>query len=542
MSTGFQAPQQFAPQTQVPVPTAGDSRAQQPGEVQMSPNVGQRQGFPTWDASAAMAQRVQQPAQMLPPQQPQQGFQQAPQFPQNNGAGFAPAPQGFNPQQQAPPQYAPQPQQFGQQPPPQPLRPQFTPPQVMPPEQQPGQPLPYQFNDGLDLAGPVGGQQYAPQPQQGPQQFPQQPQQPGQFQAPQGPQQFAPAAPAPIRDRLAAQGVPVGHYQSDEQLLADLGSAAGEIQQLRRYARMGIEAERGIQTQGGQQAAPQGQQPPPANGQPPAAPQRPKAPEWRPEWDSLVKLNPQTGQYQAIDPMAVNPVIVERANEFAAYRRNMLNNLATDPASAVWNGGLSDLVSQEVEKRLQAAEAQRIAAQQESEATRAFDSFIQQNAAQFFQVGQDGQPLVNPYTQEHVLTPRGQAFRQHATRYTAEFTARYGRAPDPRDVLERTQLALVQQDYAAAQQGQQPFQPQQPQQFAGQQPWGAPPQYQPGGQGFNQNQQALENTVQQALARARYVPNANGTENSQAANGVAQNPNLSFRQLLQQAAAQRGLA
>lgn len=535
MSTGFPQQQQFVPQQQL-APTAGDaSRAQQPGELQMSTNVGQRQGYPTWDTSAAMAQRVQQPAPMLPPQQPApQGFQPAPQFqPNPNAAGFAPAPQGFNPMQQQ----APAPQQ------PMP-RPQFVVPTAMGPDPAQQQPAgaPFQFNDGLNLAGPVGGHQVPQQP--GPQ-FPGQ-----QFQAPGQQTPVQVPMPAPIRDRLAASGVPVGHYQSDEQLLADLGSAAGEIQQLRHYARMGIEAQRGLLPVPGQQQQPPAagqQQAPPENGQA-QQPQRPKAPEWRPEWESLVRFDAATGQYKAIDPLAVNPLIVERANEWAAYRRRQIDSLATDPAATVWDGGLADRVAQEVDRRLQAADAQRAAQQAQLDGTRAMDQFIQQNVATLFQMGQDGQPLVNPYTGETALTPRGQSFRAHASRYSAEFQARYGRAPDPRDVLERVQLALVQEDYMRAAQGQQPqgFFPQQGQQLPSQQPWTVPQPYQPapmGGYGpFNQNAAALETTVQQALMRARHTPNQNGTEVSQAVSGVAQNPSLTFRQLLQQAAAQRGLA
>lgn len=543
MSTGFQQ-QPFVPQQQQPMPSAGDaSRAQQPGEMQMPTNVGQRQGYPQWDSSAAMAQRVQQPPQgFLPPQQqPQQpqSFQQAPQFPQQqNGQGFQPAPQGFNPMQGMPQGPAPQQQM---------PRPQYQVPVQMGPD--PAQGMggqPYQFNDGLQLGGPVGGGQAPMQP------APQYPgQQPQQFTGPGQQTQVPVPQSAQIRDSLAAQGLPVGHYANDQQLLADLGSAASEIQQLRHFARMGMMQQRGIPGDGQQQQQPpaNGQQQPPAGQQQAQQPQRPRPPEWREEWQALVKFDQATGQYKAVDPMAVNPQIVDRANEYAAWRRRTIDSLAADPAKAVWDGGLSEIVTAEVDRRLQAAEAQRMAQQTQLEGQRAMDQFIQANQQQFFQLDANGQPLVNPYTQEFVLTPRGQSFRAHSSRYSAEFSARYGRAPDPRDVLERTQLALLQEDYQRSAQAQQAGM-QQFQQQPGTMPmqpgqWAPPAQYQPiaGGYGpFNQNAAALENTVQQALQRARHAPNQNGTEISQAVNGVAQNPNLSFRQLLQQAAVQRGLA
>lgn len=536
MSTGFAPQQQFQPQAPQMQPNAAPAPAQQPGETQMPTNVGQRQGYPQWgDQSAQMAQRVQQPAQMLPPQQPQ-GM---PQYVQQ-------------PQMQAPPQYAPQPQQFpGQQmvAPQQPAFPQQQPMQA--PQQRPlqvpfsmgpdpsqqGPAGPYQFNDGLNLAGPVGGGQVPMQ------------QAPQQFQAP-GQQQMVPV-PSPIRDNLVAQGVPVGHYANDQQLLSDLGGAASEIQQLRHFARMGMMQQRGLPTDGQQQQA--GQQQAPPNGQQQQAPgqqqqpQRPRAPEWRDEWQSLVRLDPATGQYKAVDPMAVNPAIVERANEFAAYRRRQIDSLATDPAKAVWDGGMSELVAAEVDRRMQAADQQRQAQMQEIESQRAFDSFLQQNQQQFFQIGNNGQPIVNPYTGEPTLTPRGQSFRQHAARFNAEFSARYGRMPDARDTITFVQGALVQEDWQRAAQGQQlppGFAPQQYQQ-APQLPWQQPQPYQQvaGGYGpLNQNAAMLEQTVQQALQRAQQSPNQNGTEVSQQLNGVPQNGQLNFRQLLQQAAAQRGLA
>lgn len=539
MSTGFAPQQSFAPQQQQP--NAAPAPAQQPGEMQMSPNVGQRQGYPTFgDQSAQMAQMVRQPGQFQAPQQ--QTFVQVPQ-------------QQFQPQQQAPPQYAPQQQQFPsglqapqqpqfqQQPPQQPQqRPMQVPFSMGPDPNQQAPQGPYQFNDGLNLAGPVGGGA-VPQIPAGPQ-FAGQPQQ-QQF-APQQPQQ---QQPSPIRDSLVAQGVPVGHYVNDQQLLADLGGAASEIQQLRHFARVGMMAQRGDQPPSGQQQAPNGQQQAPPNGQ--QQPQRPKAPEWREEWQALVRLDPATGQYKAVDPMAVNPTIVERANEYAAWRRRTIDSLATDPAKAVWDGGLNEIVGQELEKRLQAMEAQQQARVQEIEANRAFDAFIQQNQGQFFQIGTNGQPIVNPYTGETALTPRGQAFRSHAARFNAEFSARYGRAPDPRDTINFVQGALIQEDFQrAAANGQQVLPPgfaPNPQAFqqAPQLPWQQPQPFQqmPGGYGpLNQNAAMLEQTVQMALQRAQQSPNQNGTEVSQQLNGVPQNAQLNFRQLLQQAAAQRGLA
>ncbi len=230
MSTGFAAPNGTpviggAPPQSFGMPAANEGRP-------MDPNVGQRQGVPTLNLQPTQPQ-FQQPAQ--PQYQPQ--FQQQPAFPQQPAFQTAPQSPQFQqpafqaqlppqqqqpfilggtvmppqaPQQQAAP--APQPQQYG-----------------TPQQQTPG----FAFNDGLQLAGPVGGVQ-PPRPA-----APQAPQQPGQpvqpAQQPGMPQQpVAPQGSTVLVQQLAAMGVPTQGYRSDSELLADLASGASEIGQLRQ--------------------------------------------------------------------------------------------------------------------------------------------------------------------------------------------------------------------------------------------------------------------------------------------------------------------
>jgi hypothetical protein len=342
--------------------------------------------------------------------------------------------------------------------------------------------------------------------------------------------------------------LPVGHYASDEQLLADLGSTLSQVQQLQQLAGYGR-----------QYLAQQSQQPPaspPAPAPAPAAgpatpsattPQRPPAPEWREEWASLVRLDERTGRFVPVDPLAVNPLIVERANEYAAWRRQRAEAMIRDPIGTLRAEGLDDILQQERERIVQELRQQALEEQQAQEAQRLQEQFLNENRAAFFQLDPIGQPVINPLTGQPVITPRGHAAQQHAAQYSQAFAARYGHEPHPADVIQHVRQALA-ADEARGLFGP----PGQPPAGSGLLPGtgalplagvGGAPTQQPG-----QIQQALLATQQaaqqrmQAMNGAHYQPNQMGTIAAAAQQPeFAQNPHESFRDTLVKSAIRRGM-
>lgn len=548
----------FAPPPQTPAPAS------------MTPPAGMpvSGGF-TGQANLAADNSLEGGGYVMPPQSPAAQPQQRPQWPAY--------PQPAAPAAQPQPTYQAQSYQ------PQPAYQQGYPaPQQLPAQQLPAQPAPappigtqpmafdplhapgaqHQFNDGLALAGPAGG---------GPRTagtiapagasaalMPAgvvQPQVPAVGQFPTAPTQqpVAPAQPATtlIRDNLMRQGMQVGHYQSDDQLLADIGSTVVNHQQLQPIIRLGYEAlERQRQT-GGTPAAPAPAQPQ-VPGQP-AQPQRPAAPEWRPEWDQLVRVDERTGRLVAVDPMAVNPLVVERANEYAAWRRQRAEAMLRDPVGTMRQEGLDQLLN-EVREQIRTELRQETAAEQQArEAEQITAQFLEQNRSAFFQLDAQGQPVTNPLNGQFVLTPVGAAAAQHAEVFRQQFVARYGHEPHPLDVTNHVRQSLS-QDQAqgrfgfAQQQPQQPVNPYQQQvvpqqQLAG--PGGAPFQVQPPQQTIQQAAAAAaaaQPNRLHAMNGAQYQPNQLGTIAAAAQQPeYDQNPNLSFRDRLFTAAKQRGL-
>lgn len=471
-------------------------------------------------------------------QQPAPQFQPTPQF----GAPQQFAPQ-FAPQQQAAPMFAPAPQQ---------------------------QPQPFQFNDGMSLGGaaggfvPTAGQSFPPAPQ---------PQQQPQYGFGFAPQQPSAVVPAPIRDNLVRQGLAVGHYRSDDELLADIGQIAASAQAIQSQAQWA--AANGQQPQGGtQQQPPQpGQQPGAAGQQQPpaaAAPTKPQPPEWNADWNQFIRLDPQTGLYVPAS-VHVNPLLAQKANEYKSWQRQQAEKLLTNPMEVIGPDleaklkTLKDEAKQEVRAEI-AAESRRV------EGARIVDDFVTKNQAVFFQSGPDGKPAVNPLTGQYVFTPRGQAAMTYGANFRQQFAARYGRHPDPADVVDHVQKSLA-YDEARGVFGP-PLLPQMPGQMpaAGAIPqFGAmPPQQQfmppptvpfapqgmpyPGVAPFGmtppqyaapQFTSPQDDMVRRAIAmqQAGYAPQPAGTIQHAMQHALApQNPGLDFKSMLRQSAQARGIS
>jgi len=473
--------------------------------------------------------------------------------------------------QQRPPQFAAQP--FAQAPPQQsPFSPSGTP---MSPDPlfgrggAPAQPLSapaagqqQPYDDGLALGGPAGGMHSFAR--QAPQQQPQQPpaQQYGWLYGAGAQQSAAQPQRQPtsvVRDALAQRGINVGQYADDEALLADLGSAALESGYLRQMAGLGQEYLR--QNSGGgqpQQTTQQpGQQGTPQQPQGGGQVEPPKAPEWRPEWGAYVRMNPETGLYEAKDPMATSPLIVQRANERAGWEREQRRRMDEDPVGYLRERGLDKLltdVREQTRQEVLGGVAEVFRAQHSQET---IGRWVDQNAARFCVVGQDGRLQTNPYTNQPLLNPTGQMAQKLIGDFRQHFEQTYGRQPDATTVIKYVDSALA----AAAQptngyaqpNGAYPpggqfypqnggfMQPQPP--FM--QPAGGYPQLGqvPYGQPYDPNQAMKDHLIQRAIAAngAFHVPGAGGTV-AAAANGVAQNTNANLGQLFQQGAIARGIA
>lgn len=501
-----------------------------------------------------------------PPSQPQWPAYPQAQAPQQQS--YQQSPPQYMPQPQQPPQYAPAQQYPAYQTPAayQPAPQQSQRPQQMPqhamapdPNQRAGQQ--YQFNDGLRLAGPVGSSGVAPAASfNAPAQAPQSPGLAGVPNTFPPQQQFAPPQQTSLRDQLAAQGYPIGAYVNDAQLLEDFGAAAVELQQFRQQQRYAAYGAQGVSS--GEDLT--GQQPGPAAGQAaqtatPASPQnnRPKPPEWRPEWNSLVRQD-DSGLWVPIDPTVTPPAIVQRANEYHAWRRDRADQVMRDPVAVVRQEGLDEYLNQQKEAWQQEVFQRLEKERQQEQAQAQTEQFIEQNKSQLFVLDQNGQPAKSPYTQQPLRTPLGDAVYQFSQQIAQQHRSYYGTEPNPLHILAETKKYIAsiapQQQAPQQQQGfQQP--PQLPAMQNQYQPQAAPqqqfvmqpayyqqyPQQQPLP---SRNEQLKDQTIQRAIANngAMYAPNQLGTVASAAANAeIPQNSRISFGDMLKNEAVKRGL-
>jgi len=245
----------------------------------------------------------------------------------------------------------------------------------------------------------------------------------------------------------------------------------------------------------------------------------------------MVQHDPRTGLYVAVDPIAVNPVIVERANEYARWVRERSGAMLRDPLTTLRGEGLDELLRQNRDSVKAELRAELAAERAAAESDRARGQFIEQNLQQFFVLDPTTQrPAINPINGQAVMTPRGQAIFGYADQYVDHFRATYGREPVAQDVIQFAQSRLA-QDEARGAFGPPLHQPPQQQ---------VPAQYAP--------VQQLPATVARALAMngAQWQPSLGGSPPPAPA-GIP-NPALpptpvgmDFTQMLRQAGVQRGL-
>lgn len=335
-----------------------------------------------------------------------------------------------------------------------------------------------------------------------------------------------PAASTALRDQLAQQGLPVAQYPNDQALLDDMGQTVQQVEALRQRMRWDQDNQQ-------QPVAPQA---PVAPAAPPAAPAgtpasntKPVKPEWKQEWSSYVKKDPATGRFVPVDSY-VSPQIADRANEISAWERARAEELVEhgitlqdlDRTLAEKLTAIKAEVRQELEREEQARQDQQQVQQ-----------FLQANQAAFFQIGTNGQPVLNPVTQQPVMTAVGQAAFAYGNQYAQQFEQSYGVPPNPAQVIEYVQLRLT-ADQAA---GRLPLAQQSAPQY------GQPPAMPPPPTPEQLKEQVIANALarQQQVAAAAYAPNQAGTIATAAQHATQpQNPRMSFRDALMQSAEQHG--
>lgn len=529
---------------QTPAPQPGGGVELNSGESILSPRPATQPGqLPQWGQQYNPPQYQQQPAQQTAPAYQQPAFQ----YPQVAQPVYQPPP-GYQPPvtfQQPPPapafvaqngQIIAQ-QVAATQQPPQPNIQQFT----LPPDPAYAQPRqPFQFNDGLVLGGHTGGGNTAGG-LGGP------PAQPAQVVhgtpsgvSVQGQPSAAYTQPSTaLRDALVASGVQVAHYPSDEAVLADFGQTAEQLNHLRQMARLGyqyLEAQRQPASQQPPQTPQQAAQPPA-----PQQPQKSTRPEWKSEWDGMVRRDPATGRFVAVDASAVNPLIVERANEVEAWRRERAVRMVNDPLGLLKEEGLDQLLAEQIKSVKDEVRQELVREEQTRAGQQRVQEFLTANQAAFYVLDQTGRQLTNNLTGQPLLTQLGQHAFSLGNQYAQQFEQQYGVSPDPATVIDYVQLRLRAEGY----QGPQQMQQQVP--LAG--PGTLPPNITAPNVGARPSADQLKEQIianamasrQQQIALAAHAPNTGGT--IAAAAQVAtqpQNTRLSFRDMLVQGAIEKG--
>ena len=242
-------------------------------------------------------------------------------------------------------------------------------------------------------------------------------------------------------------------------------------------------------------------------------------PEYDQDWDALVKMDPETGQFIP-RYQHVNPIVAQKANEYREYLRKEGQRFWENPHDFMWEG-LNDRVENMVQARVQDA----VEGIRDRSSAR---DFLDENKSIFFQLDAQGNRMTDGQGSE-LLTPAGHKMQEYARRL------RSSGVTDPQEIRDLAS-GLLQRDmletgigYATPQAQQQQLAYQQYQQQG---------QYQePGLTEPAQNQTFLERGLQGAY----HQPNQSGTIDSSERSGIPQNGDSSFLQLAELEMRERGL-
>lgn len=379
------------------------------------------------------------------PPQPQQGYQNVPQLPpqqpQQQAPNVMPDVPGFDDvvgrvdHQQA------QAGQFNQDP-------QFQQPipQQQPPYSSPQEPNQYWQNA---------------QPQAEPQQ--QFMQQPGQQQQPEQQQGYTQQQVLDMRQELANRNYDVSEFGSNAEIVDAFEQMMVERDRLRQ-----LEQENQYYRQ---QAYQQQNQTAPQTDETPSTEPEPKVSAWNPPSISeqakrvasagLVKMNPQTGFYEAENPMFQQ--YAQEFNNAAEWKKDRADKFWSNPVEFLKEAGAEEAFRQGIpneEEILSKAEQRVFEKLQQQRSLDAIEGFLQQNIGLFYQVDQQGRPQRNQAGQM-ITTDIGRVYQQAAAEAAnfyqiADPTRRHSYAMQRVAPMIQQLAASQQQNTAGPQQQQQP--------------------------------------------------------------------------------------
>jgi hypothetical protein len=144
----------------------------------------------------------------------------------------------------------------------------------------------------------------------------------------------------------------------------------------------------------------------------PAKPANPfNLPEYDPSWAQLIQKNAVTGELEPAP--GAPPDIVHRVLGYERKLREVQAKFWQNPAEA-----LGPILAETIKPLLQQHVQQNLGALQDQQAAQ---QFVAQNGSWLYQKNPQGQPIIDPLTQQPILSAQGASFRQHLER-----AAQYG--------------------------------------------------------------------------------------------------------------------
>ena len=220
-----------------------------------------------------------------------------------------------------------------------------------------------------------------------------------------------PAAPpvppvsGPIRQELAARGIPADSFDSDSDAMDALLGAAQAYEEGRQYIDIGRQAAPAWDDFQSWQKNKPGETPP-ANPAPTDDDWQWKSQQFDPAWhqhlDEFGRVRPDT-----------NPVVAQRIAEYRNWESNASRELLQDPQKIIRRAIKKDLKSTQegiretIQREVQQALAAH-AAEQRNEA------FLNEQKKELFQLDDAGNERIDPNTGQVLMTAKGRAFQAHA--------------------------------------------------------------------------------------------------------------------------------
>lgn len=278
-----------------------------------------------------------------------------------------------------------------------------------------------------------------------------------------------------IRELLPELGLSPDGYEDDRAALQGLAAQALQARQLYQqnqyYQRLLREQQMPVQQQLNQQFAQPGGQHPgqqypgqqypgqPIQQQPLQVQQQAPAPKpflpKLPEFDERsIEFLTRDDSGNVVAKPGADPRLVQQYHEWTRAREQAVNKLISDPQ------GYAEWAYQSQQEKIQQAIESRVDAKLQAYHTENdARQYIATNAQRIFQIGQNGQPLLDPATGQPAFTPYGNAFynglQTSAQLGLASYSDRVGYAEQVANAATlQQQVVMLQQQLAALQAGQ----------------------------------------------------------------------------------------